>query len=162
MTDTNEEPFVQVDIDAPASRVWEILADVRHWKDVISGIDDIMFEDENDTELKPGLKWDETRIMFGRSEKQRIEIAEVDTENYSMKSKNESCGTLMEFRHQVVPLSSSAEGKEGRSVLKLYFTSAPLTWTAWSFQWMAVLTRGMVRKQMLQDLIDIKNAAEKP
>eukprot|EP00584_Thalassiosira_punctigera_P016078 CAMPEP_0172564842 /NCGR_PEP_ID=MMETSP1067-20121228/105897_1 /TAXON_ID=265564 ORGANISM="Thalassiosira punctigera, Strain Tpunct2005C2" /NCGR_SAMPLE_ID=MMETSP1067 /ASSEMBLY_ACC=CAM_ASM_000444 /LENGTH=161 /DNA_ID=CAMNT_0013355615 /DNA_START=20 /DNA_END=502 /DNA_ORIENTATION=- len=158
--DTNDdEPFVSVDINAPASRVWEILADVPRWKDVISGIDDITFEDAEDTTLRPGLAWDETRVMFGRSETQRMEIAEVDAASFYVRSKNESCGASTEFVHRVVP---SAGGEEDASTLELYFASTPLTWLAWSLQWMAALTRGMMRKVILQDLMDIKSEAEKP
>ena len=159
MAAEEEEPFVEIEIDAPAERVWDILANVSRWKDVISGIDDILFttSDDDDTTLRPGLAWDETRVMFGRSEKQRLEVAEVDAKAYYVKIKSESCGASVEFVHRVVP----SVGAEGGSTIKMYVTCMPLTWAAWAFQWMAVLTRGMMRKELLQDLVDIKNEAEK-
>ena len=156
-------PFASVVINAPRSEVWKVLTDIQKWKNVISGIDDLVIT-QGGPKLEPGVAWDETRVMFGRSETEHMEIVEIDESQYLIKSKSESCGMLMEFEHRIEGVRSSDgrdSNEEDACILELYHASKALTWTAWAFSWIGILTRGMVRKVILQDLNDIKAAVEK-
>mmetsp|Transcript_51599 Transcript_51599/g.154917 ORF Transcript_51599/g.154917 Transcript_51599/m.154917 type:complete len:171 (-) Transcript_51599:1672-2184(-) len=164
MNPPTSKPFALVEILSPADNIWGVLTAIENWKDVISGIEDLVVVKGDASNFGPGLVWDETRTMFGRSETEQMELVEVDAERYYMKSISESCGMAMEFYHIVKPAEAKVEhnggGGQSSCTLEVHFASKSLTWSAWAFSWVGYLTRGMMRKVILQDLNDIKAAVE--
>ena len=134
--------------------------------------------------------------MFGKEEKEEMEIIEINEKQFSFVSKSESCGMEMVFEHRIRRVEEGEgkgeekggekgekgeergkekeekekgkgkekeekEEKEENCILELYYSSKSLTWLAWCFSWMSYFMSGIMKKIILQDLNDIKNAAEK-
>ena len=65
---------VDVRIDAPAPRVWEVCSDIEHAADTIPDIERIEFL--NELRQGVGMRWREPRRMSGREVTEVLEIVE--------------------------------------------------------------------------------------
>lgn len=68
---------VRRDVAAPASRVWEVLTDLRNAPEHIGGIVAVEVLDGDDG-FAPGTRWRETRRMFGREAVEEMTVTAVD------------------------------------------------------------------------------------
>ena len=143
---------VQVTINAPRDRVWKIISDIDKSADVIAGINKIEVLENPDAGLV-GLKWRETRTMFGKEATEVMWITEEEEKAY-YQTRAESHGSIYVTRLQI---TDEGEG----CALTMRFEGTPQTIGSklmWAFT--GFMARGAMRKALEKDLKDIKTAAE--
>ena len=143
---------VQVDINGTKEDVWNVITDIENAVDTIKGIEKIeVLEKPADSFV--GLKWRETRTMFGRTATEVMWITDA-VENKSYKTRAESHGAVY-----VTTFDLSEKGENVR--LTMNFEGEPQSFFA---KIMAALTSGMMKKSteeaLMQDLMDIKVKVE--
>ena len=146
------EVATSVLIHAPRAAVWERITDIEHAPQTISGIEKVEILERPASGLV-GLKWKETRTMFGKTATEIMWITDaVEPEFY--KTRAESHGAIY-----VASLQLAEKG--GGTELTMRFSGEPVTPSArlmgilmgWMFQ-------GATRKAFVKDLSDIKAAVE--
>ena len=142
----------QVTINASKAAVWAAITDIEHAAEIISGIEKIEVLEKPAKGLV-GLKWRETRMLFGEPtavEKWITEAAEH--EFYKTRAEDRGVAYLTTMRISEnsgsVVLTSSHDSKPQGFVARLM--SIPM-----------VFFKGVAKKALLQDLNDIKAAVEK-
>lgn len=143
----------QVTINGSKAAVWAVMTDIENAAEIISGIKKIEILEKPAGGLV-GLRWRETRILFGDEatvEKWFTEVAQ----NEFYKTKAEDSGfvflTTMRLSESSagVTLTSCHETRPQGIVARL--KALPM-----------VLFKGMIKKAILEDLNDIKTAIEQP
>lgn len=142
----------QVSIQASKAALWAAMTDIEHAATTISGIDKIEIVDKPADGLV-GLRWRETRMLFGKpATAEKWITAAAEQASYTSKAESDGfvflCtktitedgdGLILRETHDSIPQSLSAR-----------LMSIP----------MSLLFKGVARKAILQDLNDIKTAAE--
>lgn len=143
----------QVTINGSRAAVWAAITDIENAAETISGIEAIEILEKPANGLV-GLRWRETRKLFGKSATAEKWITDA-AENEFFKTRAEDGGfvflttkRLLEGRGGV-SLTESHESKPQGVVA--YLMSIP----------MRLLFKGVVKKAVLQDLNDIKSAVER-
>lgn len=143
---------VSTDIQAPASKVWGLVTDIEGSKDRITGIEAIEIQERPHDGLV-GLKWKETRTMFGKAATEVMWVTACD-EGRSYDVRAESHGAVYTTRIIVDETDSGSR-------LTWEFEGLPQTTGAkilWALTgWMV---KGSMRKALQKDVDDIKAAAE--
>lgn len=144
---------VQVTINGPKAAVWAAITDVEHAADIVSGIERIEVVEKPANGLV-GLRWRETRMLFGKPATAEKWITEA-AENQFYKTRAEDMGFVF-----VSTMSMSESG--GGVTLTSRHDSLPQSIVArlQSIP-MALFFKGVARKALLRDLTDIKSAVEK-
>ena len=143
---------VQVTIEGSAAAVWAAMTDIEHAATLIRGIDKIEILDRPVSGLV-GLKWRETRMLFGKPATADKWITEA-AENAFYKTRAESDGFIFVSTMQL------AEDPAGVTLTSIH-DSIPQTMGAKIMSIpMGLLFKGVARKALVQDLIDIKAAVE--
>jgi len=144
----------QVSINAPRAAVWAVMADIANAAQTCSGIEKIEIL-EKPAQGLVGLKWRETRILFDKPASADKWITEaVESEFY--KTKAEDGG------FQFVSTLRLSEGPGGGVMLTSIHDSLPQTFMARIMSIpMRLFFKGVARKALVQDLNDIKAAAER-
>lgn len=148
----------QVEVKGTKEAVWRVATDFENWGEIIRGVDkvEILEKPQPEQELI-GLKWSETRTMFGQSATEVMWVTESKTNEYYV-VQAESCGCLYtstirisenEDDSKVCTLSMS-HNSEARGFLAKIFAIP-----------MGFLMRGPMQKAFLEDLTDFKTAVEK-
>ncbi len=138
-------------IESPRHRVWEIITDIDNAATTISAITDLKIV-ERPKQGIIGLKWEETRMMFGKSATETLWIsAAKEFEWYETTAKN--CGAIYNSKLSLVD-------KNGGTELSMSFSATPVTFAARLMSWLGFLFNGTIRKAFQQDLLDIKRRAE--
>ncbi len=144
---------VSTDISAPAADVWKVITDIENSGAIIGGIDEIKILEPATGPSIVGLKWKETRTMFGKEATEVMWITEAEEPSF-YKTRAESHGARYESQLAVEPTA-------GGSRLTMSFEGTPQTTGAkvmWALTgWMA---KGAMRKALIRDLADIKAAVE--
>jgi hypothetical protein len=141
----------QVTINGSKAAIWAAITNIENASEIISGIEKIEVLDKPASGLV-GLKWRETRILFGKPATVEKWITDA-AENEFYKTKAESDGFVFICTKSIsessggITLTESHESKPQSIVAKL---SIP----------MMFLFKGVVKKALLQDLNDIKAAVE--
>lgn len=143
---------VQVEINGTKENVWKVITDIENSTNTIRGIEKIeVLEKPADGII--GLKWRETRTMFGRTATEVMWITDA-VENQYYKTRAESHGAVY-----VTTLKIMDAGENVR--LSMNFEGKPQTFGA---KIMSALTSGMAKKAtqeaLMQDLMDIKARVE--
>jgi hypothetical protein len=142
----------QVTINGSRSAVWAVITNIENASEICSGIDKIEILEKQTSGLV-GLKWRETRILFGKPaavEKWIIDAAENDF--YQARAEDGGFVFLTTKR-----LSES----NGGVTLTESHESKPQTFGAKLSIPMLFLFKGVIKKALLQDLKDIKAAVER-
>src|SRR5262245_57089819 len=143
---------VQVTINGSKEAIWAAITNIENASETISGIKNIEIVEKPGNGLV-GLKWRETRILFGKPATVEKWITDA-TENEFYKTRAESDGFVFLTTNRMsdsgrgITLTSSHEPSPQGIVAKL--RSSPM-----------FLFKGVVRKAILQDLNDIKAVVEK-
>ena len=144
---------VQVNIQGAKENVWRVITDIENSVNVIEGIQKVEVLEKPAQGLL-GLKWRETRIMFGKTATEVMWITDVK-ENESYTTRAESHGAVYTTHLSVTP-------ENGTSVLKMKFGAVSQTFGAKvMYATMGWMFKSATIKALQQDLEDIKAAAEK-
>jgi hypothetical protein len=142
----------QVTIKGSKAAVWAAITDIENASKIISGIENIEVLEKPANGLV-GLKWRETRMLFGKPATAEKWITDA-AENEFYKTRAEDNGfvflTTMSISESSggITLTSSHDSQPQRIVARLM--SIP----------MGILFKGVAKKAILQDLKDIKSAVE--
>jgi hypothetical protein len=143
----------QVTIKGSKVAVWAAIADIENASEIISGIVKIEVVEKPPKGLV-GLKWRETRILFGDAATVEKRITDA-AENEFYTTRAESHGFIFLSTIRIsesgggIALASSHDSKPQTMVARLQ--SIP----------MGLFFKGVAKKALLQDLIDIKSAVER-
>lgn len=106
----------QVDINSTKEKVWEVITDIENSPNVISGIMNIEILNPAEDNFV-GLKWEETRKMFGKEAKEIMWITHSEKYDY-YQTRAESHGAvyisrlnITEKNSEDVTLEMSFEGQ---------------------------------------------------
>jgi hypothetical protein len=137
----------QVTINGSTAAIWNVITDIEHAAEIISGIEKIEIVEKPATGLI-GLRWLETRIYFGSPATVEKRITEaVDNEYYKASAESDGFLFLSTMRISGSTLSTAHETKPQGFVARI--KSTPM-----------FLFKGVIRKALLQDLNDLKSAIE--
>jgi uncharacterized membrane protein len=144
---------VQVVIDGAAPTVWAVMADIENAAELIRGIDRIEILEKPATGVV-GLKWRETRMLFGKPATADKWITDA-VENEYYKTRAESDGFIF--------LSSMTIAEShGKTVLTSLHDSQPQSLGAKIMSIpMSLFFKGVAKKALMEDLNDIKAAVER-
>ena len=143
---------IDIEIKSPKEKVWKVITDIENSVNTISGIDKIeILNKPKDTVV--GLKWKETRTIFGKSATETMWITEATEYNY-YKTRAESNGAIYQT---ILKLSE----KENTTFLTMEFNSEAITIKGkiMAFIFGRMLNKTM-KKLIKKDLIDIKTTVE--
>jgi hypothetical protein len=142
----------QVSINGSKAAIWAAIANIENASETISGIKKIEVLEKPANGLV-GLKWRETRMLFGKPATVEKWITDA-AENEFYKTRAEDGGFVFLTTKSISEssggntLSESHESKPQSIRAKLM--SIP----------MGLFFKGVIKKALLQDLIDIKAAVE--
>ena len=143
----------QISIKASKEQVWKVITDIDRAAERISGIQEIEVL-ERPTQGIIGLKWKETRTMFGKTATEVMWITEAE-ENAYYQTRAENHGAIYTSRLSI------AEEQEGNSVLTMSFgAETPGLFAKIMSATLGQLFKGATVKAVRQDLADIKATVE--
>ena len=142
----------QVTINGPKAAVWAAITNIENASKILSGIENIEVLEKPANGLI-GLKWRETRKLFGKSATAEKWITDA-AENELYKTRAEDGGFVF------LTTKSISEGSGGITLTEVH-ESIPQGFGAKLMSIpMRVLFKGVMKKAVLQDLNDIKAAVE--
>jgi carbon monoxide dehydrogenase subunit G len=141
-----------VDVRAPRKVVWDVATDIANAAQTVKGIEKIEVL-ERPASGVVGLKWRETRKMFGKEATEVMWITRAQEPAF-YETRAESHGAVYTTR---IALDEAPGGTR----LSMEFGAAPQTLGAKVMGAVfGALMKGNMRKAILKDLEDIKAAAE--
>jgi hypothetical protein len=155
-----EEPSMLVEVAVPiqaaASTVWALIADIDNAAAVVRGIDRIEVLHRPAAGLV-GLKWRETRQLFGKAASADKWITEArEPQCYATRAESDGFVFLSTLRIE-------ADGNGAGVILRSIHDSQPQTLGAKIMALpMGLFFKGVAKKALLADLHDIRKAAESP
>jgi len=139
---------VFTEIDGSIKDVWRVITDIENCQNVISGIKKISILNKPEKGLV-GLKWEETREMFGKEAMETMWITES--------TKNEHYSTRAESHGAVYITTVSLKENAGLTLLTMSFSGEPQSLMAKVLSFMmSPFINGSIRKALAVDLQDIK------
>ncbi|MBC3873605.1 SRPBCC family protein [Undibacterium flavidum] len=147
---------VEVSIKASKPAIWAAISDIEHATKIIRGIEKIEIVNKPANGLI-GLRWRETRILFGKPATAEKWITDaVENEYYQTRAESDGFIFLSTTRIE------EQEGQQGAMRLISVHDSQPQTWmTKLMVIPMRLFFKGVAKKALMQDLIDIKTAVER-
>jgi hypothetical protein len=143
---------VQVTINGSKAAIWAAITNIENAAEIISGIEKIEVLEKPANGLV-GLKWRETRMLFGKPATADKWITEA-AENDSYKTKAESDGFIF------ISIMSISEGSGGMTLTSVHETKPQTIVARLMSIPMGLLFKGVAKKALRQDLNDIKAAVE--
>lgn len=142
-----------VTVHGSRAATWAAMTDVENAASMLRGVEQIEIV-ERPAQGLVGLRWRETRMLFGKPATAEKWITEAVEQEY-YKTRAESDGFVF--------LSTTSISEGGRGVtLTTSHASVPQTFmTRLQAIMMGLLFRGVIRKALLQDLHDIKAHVER-
>ncbi|CAB9514239.1 Polyketide cyclase / dehydrase and lipid transport [Seminavis robusta] len=149
----------KVPVTASKEAVWSVISDIDHAVDTIQAITKVeVLERPTSKDSLVGLKWKETRVMFGSEATETMWVTESVANEY-YQTRAESCGAIYTSRMYIEP---AAEGEDHECFVGMSFEGECQSFCSKvmmiAMGWMMV---GATKKAVMQDLQDIKAAAEK-
>ncbi len=143
---------VQVTIAGSKDAIWSAITNIEGAAEIISGIDKIEVLDKPATGLV-GLKWRETRMLFGKPATADKWITEA-VENEFYKTRAESDGFVF------LSTLSMAESSGGITLTSIHDSQPQSIGARIMSVPMSLFFKGVAKKALLQDLNDIKSRVE--
>jgi len=141
-----------VTIHASTAAVWGATTDITRFAELLSGVEKIEVVEKPATGLV-GLKWKETRKLFGKKATVEKWITDV--------KENELYTTRAEQDGFVFITTNHVSGSDGNVTLTGIHETRPQGFAAKLRALPMVFFKGMIRKAILQDLEDVRKAMEK-
>lgn len=142
---------VQISIDETKEKIWNVITDIEGSVNNIKGIENIEILEKKENEFI-GLKWRETRTMFGQTATEVMWITDA-VENEYYRTRAESHGAIYKTEFLLT--------KNGESTnLIMSFDAELVTLKAKLMSIMGFLFISATRKALKKDLEDIKVAVE--
>lgn len=142
----------EVSITGSRDAVWKTITDIENCTNVISSIIKITVLDKPASGLT-GLKWQETREMFGKEATETMWVTEAALNEYYM-TRAESHGSVYLTR-------LSLRNDQNQVFLTMSFSGQAQTLTAKILSFlMAPLIKTSIKKALRKDLNDIKTYVE--
>lgn len=142
----------QIKINSTKEKVWQVIADIENSVNVISGITKIEIINPPGENLV-GLKWKETRVMFGKEADEIMWVTHGEEYNY-YQTRAESHGAIYRTRLTIRKVEDGV-------ILRMSFDGQG---TGLMAKIISGVFGGLMKKSMLkaldEDLKDIKKAAE--
>ncbi|OEZ55154.1 SRPBCC family protein [Duganella sp. HH105] len=143
---------VQIAINASRASVWAAITDIENAAKTISGIDDIEIVEKPASGLV-GLRWRETRMLFGKPATAEKWITEaVENETYTTKAESDGFVFLC--------IKRIAETGDGTTLAETHISQPQGMVAKLMSIPMSLFFKGVAKKAVMQDLIDIKAAVE--
>jgi hypothetical protein len=143
---------VQVTINGSRAATWAAATDIENASKTISGIDKIEVLEKPASGLV-GLKWRETRMLFGKPATAEKWITEA-AENQFYKTRAESDGFVF------LSTTTLSEGKGGITLASAHDSQPQSIGAKLMSIPMGLFFKGVAKKALLKDLNDIKSAVE--
>ena len=142
-----------VSINAPPAMVWNLIADIENCPNWLSSVESVRILEQGENGLV-GLRWEETRKMFGKEAVETMWITRAEPlKFYQVEAHNHGAKYFSKL---------SVEVRPGGCKLAMSFSAKALTFGAKvSTLLMAPLMKSSVKKMVIKDLHDIKTAAER-
>jgi hypothetical protein len=142
-----------VTINGSRAAIWAAISDLEHAASMLSGVEQIDILERPATGLV-GLRWRETRILFGKPASVEKWITDAtDHEYYSTRAESDGFVFLSTIR--------LSEGSGGITLTSIHDSQPQTLATRLMSLPMGVFFKGVARKALLQDLNDIKAAVER-
>lgn len=142
----------EICINGSRSAVWAAVTDIEHAAAIVPGIMKIELIERPARGLV-GLRWRETRLLFGEPTTVEKWITEAaDQEFYTTRAEDGGFAFVATVR---------LSGTDGRVTVTSAHDSTPLSLAAKVKALPMVLFKGTIRKALLKDLHDIKAAVER-
>jgi len=143
----------KVPVNASKHDVWQVVTDIENAPSTISGIDEVEILDRPPEGIV-GLKWKETRTLFGKTATETMWITDAVEDDY-YETEARSHGSV--YRSKIY-LSE----QDGMTELGMDFDAEAQSLTAKVFSAiMGFMMKSATRKALLQDLNDVKAVVEK-
>ncbi len=140
---------VDIKIEKSKDSVWKAITDIENWQSMISSILKIVILNKPTGDFV-GLKWEETREMFGKEAKETMWITDsVVNEYYCTRAESHGSVYILSDSGNSTLLTMSFSGIAQTSIARiLSFVMSPLI-------------KKSIKKALTKDLEDIKNYVEK-
>lgn len=142
----------EVSIRGSRAAVWAAIANIEHAAEFIHGIEKIELVEKPAHGLV-GLRWRETRILFGKAATVEKWISDA-TENDSYTTRAESDGFVFTTTKRLSESGGSITLREAHESIPQSLAKRLMMIP------MVLFFRGVIKKALLQDLMDIKTAVE--
>lgn len=143
---------VQVTIKGSKAAIWAAITDIGNAAETISGIDKIEIVEKPASGIV-GLKWRETRMLFGKPATAEKWITDA-AENEFYKTRAESDGFIF------LSTTRISEGSGGCTLTSIHDSQPQSVAARLMSIPMGLLFKGVAKKALRQDLVDIKSAVE--
>ncbi len=124
-------------INAPRERVWEVVTDFDNIAENIEAITDANVLERPDSGII-GLKWQETRVMFGKQATETMWISSAE-EGLWYETTAHNCGSIYNSRIEL-------QESDGGTQLSMSFTATPETLSAKIFSVLGFMFNGAIKK----------------
>ena len=143
---------VEVPIKGTNEDIWKVITDIENSPVNISGIEKVDIHN-NPGDRLVGLKWTETRTLFGKTATETMWITEAEKNKY-YKTRAESHGAVYTSFLQIFK-------KEDESYLGMEFNSEAQSFAAKLMAGVfGLMFKNATRKAPYKDLLDIKKVVE--
>ena len=143
---------VEVPIQGSNEDIWKVITDIENSPINITGIEKVEVHD-NPGESLIGLKWTETRTLFGKTATETMWVTEAE--------KNENYKTRAESHGAVYTTFVHIFEKEGKTYLGMEFNSEAQSFVAKLMAGVfGLMFKNATKKALHQDLLDIKKVVE--
>ena len=139
----------EIEISRPREVVWAAIVDIENWTCMVSSIINIKIINKPPDGLV-GLKWEETRQMFGKEATETLWVTDaVENEYYC--SRTESHGSVYITKFSLSEL-------DGKTLLSISFSGEPKTALVKTISFcMGPFIKSTIKNALDKDLSDIKN-----
>ncbi len=142
-----------ITINSPVGEVFKVFTDLDNANKNISAITKIKVL-EGPSKMAPGTKWRETRTMFGKEATEEMWVGEL--------TKNKSYTIEADSRGAKYRTDYTFTEKDGKTDVAMVFDCAVDNPVANFFMnIMFLLMKSATKKQLRNDLVDLKTACEK-
>ena len=143
---------VEIPIQGSNKDIWKIITDIENSVTNISGIENVEIH-HDPGESMVGLKWTETRTLFGKTATETMWITEAEINQY-YKTRAESHGAIYTTVMSIVE-------NNGETLLRMEFTGEPQSLGAKLMTGILMpFFKKATKKALYQDLLDIKKVVE--